>query len=180
MTDFFRRFRGLGIAAVVLALSATAAFAAAPRATPSTSGSVGPTTSESAEPSESPEPSESAEPSDAPDASESDSPEPSDSAKTPDSPNAASTADTGQQGDHGALVSAAANMATPAGFVNHGAFVSCVAHLDATVATIDWTTVTPASCGQAPQGAAAAGQSPKGHGHGHGHGRPSWAGKPGS
>jgi hypothetical protein len=65
------------------------------------------------------------------------------------------------------------------GFANHGAFVSCVAHLDATLATIDWKTVTPASCGQVPQGGAAPNQAPTGHGHGHGHGRPSWAGKPG-
>jgi hypothetical protein len=70
-------------------------------------------------------------------------------------------------------------MPTPAGFANHGAFVSCVAHLDVTVATIDWTTVTPAFCGQVPLTTATATHSPKGHGHGHGGGRPSWAGKPG-
>ena len=41
-------------------------------------------------------------------------------------------------------------MVTPAGFRNHGAFVSCVAHLkDATLATIDWTTVTPEACAAA-------------------------------
>ena len=48
---------------------------------------------------------------------------------------------------HGALVSAAAHRSTPAGFRNHGAFVSCVAHMkDATLATIDWSKVTPAAC----------------------------------
>jgi hypothetical protein len=48
---------------------------------------------------------------------------------------------------HGALVSTAARMATPAGFANHGAFVSCVAHMkDVTLATIDWASVTPSSC----------------------------------
>ena len=31
-------------------------------------------------------------------------------------------------------------LATPAGFKNHGAFVSCVAHMDVTLVTIDWTT----------------------------------------
>ena len=41
-------------------------------------------------------------------------------------------------------------MTTPAGFRNHGAFVSCVAHLkDATLATIDWTFVTPEACAAA-------------------------------
>ena len=47
---------------------------------------------------------------------------------------------------HGALVSAAAKMPTPPGFRNHGAFVSCVAHMNVTLATIDWATVTPAAC----------------------------------
>ncbi len=51
---------------------------------------------------------------------------------------------------HGALVSTAARMATPAGFANHGAFVSCVAHMkDVTLATIDWSSVTPESCAAA-------------------------------
>jgi hypothetical protein len=163
MNDFFRRFRGLAIAVVVVALSATAALAAAPRLAPTASGSPAANASESAEPSESesPEPADSAEP------SESESPEPADSAEPSEA------TDAGQQGDHGALVSAAANMTTPAGFANHGAFVSCVAHLDATLATIDWSTVTPESCGQTSQNGATT------NGHGHRHGRPSWAGKPG-
>ena len=51
---------------------------------------------------------------------------------------------------HGALVSAAAHRATPAGFKNHGAFVSCVAHMkDVTLATINWSSVTPSSCAAA-------------------------------
>jgi len=50
-------------------------------------------------------------------------------------------------------VSAAAQMPTPDGFRNHGAFVSCVAHMkDATLATIDWTTVTPEACAAAKPG----------------------------
>jgi len=50
----------------------------------------------------------------------------------------------------GALVSTAAGMETPAGFANHGAFVSCVAHMkDMTLATIDWTKITPESCAAA-------------------------------
>ena len=44
-------------------------------------------------------------------------------------------------------------MPTPEGFRNHGAFVSCVAHMkDATLATIDWTTVTPEACAAAKPG----------------------------
>ena len=161
--DLFRRSRGLAIAGVVLALSATVAFAAAPHPSPTTSGSPA---SETAEPAESPEPQETAEPPD--------SPEPAESPEPPESPEPADAADAGaagQQGDHGALVSTAANMTTPTGFANHGAFVSCVAHLNATLATIDWTTVTPASCGQTTQHGASAK-------HGHGHGKPASAGKP--
>ena len=166
MKDLFRRFRGLGVAFVVLALSATAAFAAAPHLAPTNSGSSAENASESAEPSESeaPEPSDSAEP------SESDAPEAADSAEPAD------TTASGQPDNHGALVSAAANMPTPAGFANHGAFVSCVAHMDASVLTIDWSTVTPASCGQAPLANPTLTKAPKSGGHHHG--RPSWAGKP--
>jgi len=57
----------------------------------------------------------------------------------------------GDAGTHGAMVAAAAGMATPDGFANHGAFVSCVArqnhgHLapDATPTPIDQ--LTPADC----------------------------------
>ena len=60
---------------------------------------------------------------------------------------------TAAEDTHGALVSAAAQMPTPDGFRNHGAFVSCVAHMkDATLATIDWTTVTPEACAAAKPG----------------------------
>jgi len=66
--------------------------------------------------------------------------------------------ESGAPGDaHGALVAAAARMPTPNGFRNHGAFVSCVAHLKgATLATIQWSTITPASCAAtAPEGSEA-------------------------
>jgi hypothetical protein len=46
-------------------------------------------------------------------------------------------------------VSAAAQMETPAGFANHGAFVSCVAHMDGTLATVNLSTVTPQACADA-------------------------------
>ena len=39
-------------------------------------------------------------------------------------------------------------MDTPDGFPNHGAFVSCVAHMkDVSAIGFDWTTVTPELCG---------------------------------
>ncbi|HVL53110.1 MAG TPA: hypothetical protein VM344_02505, partial [Vitreimonas sp.] len=48
---------------------------------------------------------------------------------------------------HGALVSAAARLETPAGFRNHGEFVSCVARVEATeVAVADLSTLTPDDC----------------------------------
>jgi hypothetical protein len=56
-----------------------------------------------------------------------------------------------ETGNHGVLVSRAAQMTEPAGFANHGAFVSCVAHMkDVTdPAAFDFTTVTVASCDEA-------------------------------
>ena len=147
--------RGLAVAVVSLFIVAGAALGANALVNPSPRGPVVLTGAESAtEPTETPEPTETSEPADA-----------------------GQQADGGQKGDHGALVSTAAQMTTPDGFKNHGAFVSCVAHLNATLATIDWSTVTPASCGQASEGGSAPNHAPKGHGHGHG--RPSWAGKPG-
>jgi hypothetical protein len=153
MANLIRRFRGLGIAVAVLALSAGVVFAGAPRTSPvshrqpaaeePTGSAETPTASESDE--DSPEASESDE-ADSPEASESeeaDSPEPSetDAAESPEASGEAQDA-------HGLLVSTAAQMETPAGFRNHGAFVSCVARMTGvTLATIDWTTVTPESCG---------------------------------
>jgi hypothetical protein len=54
---------------------------------------------------------------------------------------------------HGGLVSAAAQMSTPPGFANHGAFVSCIARMHgATLTGFDWTSVTAASCKAAAPG----------------------------
>ena len=147
MNEFLRRFRGLGVALVVLAMSAGVALAAGPLTQPTSSNAPTtetPSAGNDEDASEAPE-------SEAPEseAPESEAPE-SEAPETPDAPDtqAADTADAG--GAHGALVSAAAQMVTPAGFRNHGAFVSCVAHMkDATLATIDWTTVTPEACAAA-------------------------------
>jgi hypothetical protein len=158
MSSFLRRFRGLGIALAVLAISAGAVFAAAPSMTPVAShasdqaqGQIDSSEpADSADPSESPEPSESAEPAHA--------------AAPAGSPEAAGGAN---PDTHGALVSQAAQMPTPSGFPNHGAFVSCVAHMNASATGFDWTTVTPASCGITPASPA---QTQSGHGQGAVHG----------
>lgn len=134
MISLTRHVRGLGIAIAVLGISAGAVFAGVvPSAMhpASSHANLAAEESSTAEPTESPEPTESAEPTD--------SPKP---ALAP-----AAAAETANSDTHGALVSAAAQMPTPSGFRNHGAFVSCIAHLDSTLATINWATVTPASCG---------------------------------
>lgn len=150
MISLTRHVRGLGIAIAVLGISAGAVFAGVvPSAMHPVSSHANLAAEESstAEPTESPEPTESAEPTD--------SPEP---ALAP-----AAAAETANPDTHGALVSAAAQMPTPSGFRNHGAFVSCVAHLDTTLATINWATVTPASCGVTNHG-----KDPSGNGATHG------------
>ncbi len=167
MTSLLRRFRGLGIALAVLAISAGAVFAAAPSMTPVSSHAADQARNHTvtADPTETPEPSES--PSASPSESPSASPLQAPASPSPDT--------------HGALVSAAAQMPTPSGFPNHGSFVSCVAHMPAPspTASFDWSTVTPASCGLAPastvQPGATAGTGTT-HGrsgsHSHGHGNP--------
>ena len=131
MTVLVRRFRGIGVAVAAVALTAGVALAAAGPANLhlAPAGANGPAATREPDESEAPEGSE------APDAN-------------------------GASGDaHGALVSAAAQMTTPPGFANHGQFVSCVAHMKGvTLATINWSTVTPTSCA-----AAAPGDRPTGH-----------------
>ena len=176
MSFILRRFRGLGVALAVLAISAGAVFAAAPslslsshasdQAKTHTTANADPT--ESAEASKSPEPSDSAEPSE--------SPEPSDSAQPSQSPAALGSpaaSESPSPDTHGALVSTAAQMPTPSGFPNHGAFVSCVAHLSASLTGFDWTTVTPQSCGITTSTTVQGNSShvgPNGNSQGHGQG----------
>jgi hypothetical protein len=155
-----RRFRGVLIAVVVLGLSAGAVFAGhvvlqAPATAPTTAEQGDQNEQGDENATETPEPAET------PDANE-----------TPEPPDAAETDGTGAPGDnHGALVSAAAQMATPVfttpgamQFANHGAFVSCVAHVKTlptgmTIAAF-LLTVTPETCAQA----AAADKAAKVHG----------------
>lgn len=141
MTDLIRRFGGLGVALVVLALSAGAVFASAPPFAPSSHASPAaqpPSHLDEGQPTEDPT-----------DAAETEAPETPDAAEPTDQPEADATG--APQDTHGALVSAAAQMDTPAGFADHGAFVSCVAHMkDATLASIgDWSSVTPDTCAAA-------------------------------
>ena len=151
MNDLIRRFRGMGVALVVLAMSAGVVFAGAPHFAPVASNEplveapsveAGESEAPESEAPESEEPSETA------------SDEPSDDASDQAKADVVESA----SGDtHGALVSTAAHMPTPDGFPNHGAFVSCVAHMDKGVAVegFDWTTVTPESCGIAATDATA-------------------------
>ncbi len=150
MTDLIRRFRGVAIAIVVLAMSAGIVFATGPLAQPSgghTPNAEDPSTGTDEDASEAPE--TEAPETEAPETEAPETEEPSEDADTDKDADAEAA-----EGDtHGALVSAAAQMETPEGFRNHGAFVSCVAHMkDATLATIDWTTVTPEACAAAKPG----------------------------
>ena len=164
LTDILRRFRGLAIALVVLAMSAGVVLAAAPLTQPS--ASHGPNAEDPSAGDE--------------DGDEQDRRRPRarrrrarrPSPRRHETPDAADKQDAGT-GDGERTErssSAAAHMPTPAGFPNHGAFVSCVAHLkDATLATIDWTFVTPEACaaGEGEQGRGPClGQAREGRGEG--------------
>ncbi len=156
MSDLTRRLRGPGIALVVLALSAGVALAGSTGLPTHTAG-VTPANADKPDTEEPTEATETQEPTETPEAPEVQVP--ANAPTTQDAP------DTTASDAHGALVSAAAQMVTPAGFANHGAFVSCVAHMkDMTLATIDWTKVTPESCGAATAPANAKAQAGKDNG----------------
>jgi hypothetical protein len=125
-------------------MSAGVVFAAAPHGQPASDrvpNAETPTDGADEDESEAPE-------TEAPETEAPDTEDPSEDADTDKA-----EADSTSTDNHGALVSAAAQMPTPDGFRNHGAFVSCVAHMkDATLATIDWTTVTPEACAAAKPG----------------------------
>jgi hypothetical protein len=137
MSIVVRHSRGLGTAIVVLALSAGAVLASS---TIVPAGSVSP-----ANPTATEEPTESPEATEAPEAPETKAPD--GTAKPTAAPDGTASPDT-----HGALVAAAAHRDVPAGFRNRGQFVSCVAHSDLTLATIDWSKLTPAYCGVTDHG----------------------------
>ncbi|HEY0443758.1 MAG TPA: hypothetical protein VGC90_06025 [Candidatus Limnocylindrales bacterium] len=147
MSHIARRFRGVLIALVVLGLSASAVFAA--HAIPQVAASVASALT--------------AEHQARPDATETETPDATETPEATDAPEAGdgtdgtndgtstdgTTADQAASDAHGELVSKAAHMATPAGFRNHGAFVSCVAQMPAPAAgapAIDLAALTPADC----------------------------------
>lgn len=142
MTGLLRRFRGLAIAIAVLAISAGVVFATAPSVAPTSAPTAGQPTSEpTAKPAASPDEDEATE-----------APKATEATETPEAPDAAETPDANESpatDAHGALVSAAAQMETPVGFANHGAFVSCVAHMDGTLAPAQLSTVTAETCAKA-------------------------------
>jgi hypothetical protein len=108
-----QRLRPALVALAILALSATAVFAAGSARPAFAPGSHQPEASESAEPRETPEATETAEATDAAEGSE--AARPSDSAEV------------GHPVNHGCVVSLAAKTATPSGFKNHGQWVSSIA-----------------------------------------------------
>jgi len=140
MTDLVRRFRGLAVALVVLAVSAGAVFAATPRL-PSNAAAPAGAHAPAALPAQADE--NAALPAQADENADEDVQADEDT----DTEDGSAT-----EGTHGALVSEAAQMDTPAGFENHGAFVSCVARMDqsATSATVNLSTLTPADCPSSP------------------------------
>src|SRR5829696_7502975 len=119
MTELIRRFRGLGVALVVLALSAGAVFASAPRFSPASNTEQG---------IEQP----------------SGSPAASDDVNSKADEDDGLEADSDASDTHGALVSEAAQASLDPRFDNRGEWVSCVAKLDntTTVGTVDWVQVT--------------------------------------
>jgi len=139
MTDLIRRFRGLAIAFVVLALSAGAVFASAPRFSPAADTEQG-----IEQPDGDPAATDDADSPDE-DGDEDATDDDGDTDVDADADDDAGEAAEGAAGDtHGALVSEAAKASLDPRFDNRGEWVSCVAKLDKTVtaATVDWVQVT--------------------------------------
>jgi hypothetical protein len=144
VNQLITRFRGLFVAIVALALSAGVAFAwggppeAASDGLATAAAAAGKTVPARAD--------------EAPTAGADEDADDGDEAEAPetDAPEDDSATDT-----HGSLVSEAASMETPAGFDNHGQFVSCVARMNhghqdpnATPAEpVDLSALTPEDCG---------------------------------
>lgn len=136
MTDLIRRFRGLGVALIVLALSAGAVFAAAPRFSPVSD------TDQGVE-----QPDGGAEATDDANSSvdeDGDEDEAGDEKDADANELEAEAAEGAAADTHGAVVSEAAQASLDPRFDNRGEWVSCVAKLDKTVtlATVDWLQVT--------------------------------------
>ena len=157
MTQLMTRFRGLFVAIVALAISAGAAFAwggppqAASQGLATAGAAAGKTVPARAE--------------QAPNAGSDEDAADGDEAEAPETDDPAEDADADA---HGALVSEAAAMETPAGFKNHGEFVSCVARMNhghedpaAPAAPVDLKALTPADCGITTDAASKSTKTPK-------------------
>jgi hypothetical protein len=140
MRALIQRFRGAGVALVVLALSAGVVMAGAPGLAPVSSPGVLLEAPEgSTEPTVTPDASDEAEDEDADD---------EEGAKLPDDDSASQAG--APASSHGTVVSGAARASTPPGFANHGAYVSCVAKLSKDpAASLDWAVLTPEDCAPA-------------------------------
>jgi hypothetical protein len=138
MSELIRRFRGLAVALAVLALSAGAVFAAAPR--------VSPVSDTTAEPGvEQPDGGAAAtDDTDADNDEDADESDDAADATVDETETETDDADAAATDTHGALVSEAAQASLDPRFDNRGEWVSCVAKLDRTVTTttVDWTQVT--------------------------------------
>jgi len=202
MPSLVRHLRALVIAIAVLALSATVVLGA--RGLPSLAAALtgsGTTADATGADDQGEDADDQGEDTGAPDEDAPETAAPETEAPETDAPetDAPGTAEAGDQADnHGAMVSQAAGMETPAGFANHGAFVSCVArqnhgHLAPGATPIPLDQLTPADCAKdaedasdgdastpdaAPttsekvkgKSASAHDKAPKSHGHGKGHG----------
>jgi hypothetical protein len=155
MIDLLRRFRGLAIALVVLAISAGAVFAGAPGLAPAAvrvqseetpAGDPAVTTGEDDE--------------DADEDADEEADEDADEEADEDADEDADEEDgTKPDDNHGAVVSAAAQAETPEGFGNHGQYVSCVARMDVEdPAAFDPTAVNLDDCGITPEEAKTTGK----------------------
>jgi regulator of protease activity HflC (stomatin/prohibitin superfamily) len=135
MTDFIRRVRGLAIAFVVLALSAGAVFASAPRFSPAAD-----TEQRIEQPDGDPAATEDT---NSPEDADADADEGEDGDLDADA-DAGEAAENVAGENHGALVSEAAHASLDPRFDNRGEWVSCVAKLDKSVtsSTVDWLQVT--------------------------------------
>ena len=136
MTDLIRRSRGLAIAFVVLALSAGAVFATAPRFTPTSDTDQGVEQPDGNAPA--------TDGAGSPDEDGDDAVDDLTDADADAETDTADAADSAAGENHGGLVSEAAKASLDPRFDNRGEWVSCVAKLDKTVtaATVDWVQVT--------------------------------------
>jgi hypothetical protein len=155
VNQLVRRFRGLFVALVALALSAGVAFAwggppdAASKGLGIAALASGQTVPARAEEQPTAETDEETEE----EAPETDAPED----------------ESGATDNHGALVSEAAAMETPDGFDNHGQFVSCVAKMNHGLAPdatppADLSALTPEECGITTEATTQSTKAPKTHG----------------